>query len=66
MPTIEELTPEVWDRYYGINVRGAIQMTRAVLPSLRKAAWGRIVNNTTSNCCSALSTINHIGPAQHK
>ena len=48
MPTIEELTPEIWERYFGINVRGAIQMTRAALPSMREAGWGRIVNNTTS------------------
>lgn len=48
MPTIEELTPEIWERYFGINVRGTIQMTRAALPSMREAGWGRIVNNTTS------------------
>lgn len=47
-PSIEELTPEIWERYFGINVRGAIQMTRAALPSMRAAGWGRIVNNTTS------------------
>ena len=47
-PGIEELTPEIWERYWGVNVRGAIQMTRAALPSMRAGGWGRIVNNTTS------------------
>ena len=47
-PTIEELTPEIWQKYIGINVMGAIQMTRAALPHMRAAGWGRIINNTTT------------------
>ncbi len=47
-PTIEELTGEVWDRFFNINVRAAMLTTRAALPFMKQAAWGRIVNNTTS------------------
>ncbi|MDI1346253.1 MAG: SDR family NAD(P)-dependent oxidoreductase [Pseudolabrys sp.] len=47
-PDIEELTPDVWDRFYMVNVRGPMMLTRAAVPHMRKAGWGRVVNNTTS------------------
>jgi NAD(P)-dependent dehydrogenase (short-subunit alcohol dehydrogenase family) len=47
-PGIEELTPEIWDRFFAIFVRAPVMLTRAVLPMMRKKAFGRIVNNTTS------------------
>lgn len=48
LPSIEELTAETWDRFYAVNVRGPMLMTRAVLPFLRAGGFGRIINNTTS------------------
>lgn len=42
--TLEALDIEVWDRVMSVNVRGTWLMTRAVLPHLRKAGAGRIVN----------------------
>jgi NAD(P)-dependent dehydrogenase (short-subunit alcohol dehydrogenase family) len=47
-PSIEELAPEIWDRFFAINVRAALILMRAVLAPMRKQKWGRIVNNTTS------------------
>ena len=47
-PGIEELSTELWDRFFAINVRGPMILTRAALPHMRKQRWGRIVNNTTS------------------
>lgn len=47
-PSIEELTPEIWLRFFEVNVLGAVRMTRAALPHLKANGWGRIVNNTTS------------------
>jgi NAD(P)-dependent dehydrogenase (short-subunit alcohol dehydrogenase family) len=47
-PTIEELTSETWDRFFAVNVRAAMLMTRAAVPHMKEAGWGRIVNNTTS------------------
>jgi NAD(P)-dependent dehydrogenase (short-subunit alcohol dehydrogenase family) len=47
-PTIEELSPEIWDRFFAVNVRAALLMTRAALPFMKRQKWGRIVNNTTS------------------
>ncbi len=47
-PGLEELTMEVWDRFFAINVRAPMLLAQAALPHMRKAGWGRIVNNTTS------------------
>jgi NAD(P)-dependent dehydrogenase (short-subunit alcohol dehydrogenase family) len=47
-PSIEELTPEIWDRFFAINLRPALVFMRAVLAPMRKQKWGRIINNTTS------------------
>jgi NAD(P)-dependent dehydrogenase (short-subunit alcohol dehydrogenase family) len=47
-PGIAEMTVEVWDRFFAINVRAPLLVTQAALPHLRRAGWGRIVNNTTS------------------
>jgi len=47
-PSIEELTCAVWDSFFDINVRAPMLLTRAALPHMKTAGWGRIVNNTTS------------------
>lgn len=47
-PGIEELTPEIWDRFFNIFVRAPVTLTRSALPLMRKRGFGRIVNNTTS------------------
>jgi NAD(P)-dependent dehydrogenase (short-subunit alcohol dehydrogenase family) len=47
-PGIEELTPEIWDRFFAMFVRAPVMLTRAVVPMMRKNGFGRIVNNTTS------------------
>lgn len=47
-PSIEELTPEIWQRFFDVNVLGAVRMIRASIGHLKSAGWGRIVNNTTS------------------
>lgn len=47
-PAIEELTSEIWDRFFSINVRAPMLIVRAALPHMKAAGWGRIINNTTS------------------
>jgi NAD(P)-dependent dehydrogenase (short-subunit alcohol dehydrogenase family) len=47
-PGIEELGPEVFERFFNIFVRAPVTLTRAALPLMRTAGFGRIVNNTTS------------------
>lgn len=40
---IDELTPEIWDRVTGINLRGTYLVVQAVLPQMRAQGGGRIV-----------------------
>ena len=47
-PGIAELTPELWDNFFAINVRAPMLVTRAALPHLERAGFGRVINNTTS------------------
>lgn len=43
MPFMEN-PPEMWDKVIGINLMGAIRLTRAVLPPMIEAGRGKIVN----------------------
>ncbi|HMP56937.1 MAG TPA: SDR family NAD(P)-dependent oxidoreductase [Novosphingobium sp.] len=45
----EQVTDELWDRVYAINVRGPMICTQAVLPDMKAAHWGRIVNISSSS-----------------
>ena len=42
--TIEEVTPDSWDRSMSLNLRPQFFMIQAVLPAMRKAGQGSIVN----------------------
>jgi NAD(P)-dependent dehydrogenase (short-subunit alcohol dehydrogenase family) len=46
LPGIAELTPEIWDRFFAINVRAPMLIAQAALPHMKGP--GRIINNTTS------------------
>ena len=41
---IEDVPVEAWDRTMGVNARGCFLMSRAAVPAMRKAGWGRIVS----------------------
>ena len=41
---VEDVSPEEWRREFDVNFFGAIEVTRAVLPSMREARRGTIVN----------------------
>ncbi|MBI1377419.1 MAG: SDR family oxidoreductase [Frankiales bacterium] len=38
-----------WDSVMGVHLRGSFLMSRAVLPSMTEAGWGRIVNLSSSS-----------------
>jgi NAD(P)-dependent dehydrogenase (short-subunit alcohol dehydrogenase family) len=42
--TAEQITEEQWDQTFNVNVRGLWLLSRAVLPYMRKAGGGSIVN----------------------
>lgn len=39
-----DITEEMWDRMFAINVKGAYNCTQAVLPEMIHEKWGRIIN----------------------
>jgi 3-oxoacyl-[acyl-carrier protein] reductase len=41
---IEDVPVEAWDLTMGVNAKGAFLVSRAAVPAMRKAKWGRIVS----------------------
>ena len=41
---IEDVPVSAWDLTMGVNARGAFLMSRAAVPVMRKAGWGRIIS----------------------
>lgn len=44
-----EITDELWERVMAINLRGPFLCTQTVLPDMKAAGWGRIVNISSSS-----------------
>ncbi len=51
---IEELPPEHFDRMLAVHVRGAVNWARLVLPGMRDAGFGRIINISSANALLAV------------
>lgn len=45
---IQEIEPDVWQRFVAVNMSGAWNLTRASIGHLLDQRWGRIINVTTS------------------
>jgi 2-hydroxycyclohexanecarboxyl-CoA dehydrogenase len=45
----EEVNEELWQRVYAVNVLGTFIVTQEVLPDMKAARWGRIVNISSSS-----------------
>jgi 3-hydroxybutyrate dehydrogenase len=41
---IDEFPPERWDAIIAINLTSTFHATRAALPAMKKAKWGRVIN----------------------
>ncbi|HEX7858461.1 MAG TPA: SDR family NAD(P)-dependent oxidoreductase [Sphingobium sp.] len=44
-----EVTDELWEKVYRINVKGTFIVTQTVVPDMEAAKWGRIVNMSSSS-----------------
>jgi 3-hydroxybutyrate dehydrogenase len=41
---VDEFPPEKWDAIIAINLSSAFHATRAALPGMKQAKWGRVIN----------------------
>src|SRR4051812_27820460 len=46
--TLEETTDEIWDRVLSVNLTSVLRFARAVVPGMKQAKYGRIVNLSSS------------------
>lgn len=43
----EDLAPEAWEHAFHLTLESALNLTRSVLPGMKKQRWGRILNITS-------------------
>jgi 2-hydroxycyclohexanecarboxyl-CoA dehydrogenase len=55
----EEITDEQWDEMMEINLKGTFIVTQVVLPDMKTAGWGRIVNISSSSAQSGTLQMAH-------
>jgi 2-hydroxycyclohexanecarboxyl-CoA dehydrogenase len=55
----EELTDAQWDRMFEVNTKGTFIVTQVVLPDMKAAGWGRIVNISSSSAQSGAPLMAH-------
>jgi len=55
----EQITDDSWDRMFAVNVRGTFIVTQEVLPDMKTAKWGRIVNISSSSAQTGTSVQVH-------
>jgi 2-hydroxycyclohexanecarboxyl-CoA dehydrogenase len=55
----EELTDAQWDKMMEVNLKGTFIVTQVVLPDMKGAGWGRIVNISSSSAQSGAAGMAH-------
>jgi 3-oxoacyl-[acyl-carrier protein] reductase len=45
--TFDDLGPEQWEQAFHLTLESALNLTRGVLPGMKKQEWGRILNITS-------------------
>jgi NAD(P)-dependent dehydrogenase (short-subunit alcohol dehydrogenase family) len=61
---IEEISPQMWQRFVATNFSGAWNMTRASIGHLLAQRWGRIINITTSFATMLRGGFHPYGPCK--
>lgn len=55
----EELTDEEWDKMMEVNLKGTFIVTQVVLPDMKAAGWGRIINISSSSAQTGAINMAH-------
>lgn len=55
----EEIDDAAWDRMMEINLKGTFIVTQTVLPDMKAAKWGRIVNISSSSAQNGTALMAH-------
>jgi SDR family mycofactocin-dependent oxidoreductase len=56
---VEDLTDEAWDSVVDTNLKGVFKVMRAVIPSMRKAGYGRIIATSSMGARSPHPNLAH-------
>jgi len=56
-----EITDAEWQRYWEVNVLAAVRLIRAVLPRMKEAGWGRVLNIASDSAIVTPAEMIHYG-----
>ena len=59
------ITADAWDEALDVNARGAFLVTRACLPAMLEAGWGRIVNVASTAALEGVPYAAHYAASKH-
>jgi NAD(P)-dependent dehydrogenase (short-subunit alcohol dehydrogenase family) len=62
---LEEMTDEAWDSMIGINLTGPMVVTRAVVPQMKAAGRGVIINNSSVMGLRGGNRLSHYVASKH-
>ena len=62
---LSETTDDLWDRMLRVNVTGAFYCSRAVLPFMLEAGWGRIINMASVAARAGAAYISAYAASKH-
>ncbi|MDE0992344.1 MAG: SDR family NAD(P)-dependent oxidoreductase [Rhodospirillales bacterium] len=62
--SIDEITPEIWDKVIGVNLTGPWNMTKCSIDFLRRSKNARIINITTSFFTMLRDKFHPYGPSK--
>ncbi len=60
-----KMTAELWERMLAVNLSGVYHCTRAVIPGMAKARWGRIVNVASTAALTGYAYVSAYCAAKH-